>query len=144
MRSGSREQYPAMRHLSVAIIALLAASAVGCSSPDTSRCVPARTTLLDAIATGLTVSGGSLTGGQAVRSTDFSRVWFVAAKIHATGVDDVGVWATNTDPSVSSEGEVGSIFAVDGFAKEFTDWGPAPNGISMSDDGAEIAQACAG
>jgi hypothetical protein len=84
------------------------------------RCEKVSSAVLNAIAEGLTVTGGgTLRGGYAVKSKDFSKVYMVAADIQGTGMEgnsEVGVWATN-----SLDG-TGLIFAVDGLAKEFSDW----------------------
>jgi hypothetical protein len=128
---------------------VIAVLLIACGSPsDMSRCERASDVLLGAIETGLTVTaGGSLRSGFGVRSDDFERVWFVAAEIDGPGMEDagdVGVWATNTAPDVQNAADIGLIFAVDGFAQEFSDWGAdAPEQFSMEDDGAEEARACA-
>jgi len=116
------------------------------TSDTRSRCVAVRRGVLHAIASGLTVQGGSLSKGAAVKSEDFEKVWFVAAEIDGAGglegTGEIGVWATNADPS---RGPSGSIFSVDGFAKEFSDWGDGSTTdatLSMSDDGAQEAVEC--
>jgi hypothetical protein len=61
------------------------------------------------------------------------------------GDGEVGLWATNTEASVTSEAEVHLIFAVNGMATQFSDWGAdAPQQFSGDDDGAAEAKACAG
>lgn len=91
------------------------------------KCEDPERSLVEAIATGLTVSGGGDLEGAAVvtvasdRRND--RGWpaqIVAAQITGAGLDGaVGAWAT-------AETETdGPIFAVDGIAKEFSDWGSA-------------------
>jgi hypothetical protein len=105
-----------------------------------SRCEPVPAALVSAISSGLTVNGGgSLSNAQAVRSTSFSKVWFVAARINGSGMgaDSVGVWATNDLAGA------GMVYAIDGLAHEFSDWGVAKD-ISRSDDGYAEARACAG
>jgi hypothetical protein len=67
----------------------------------------------------------------------------VAADIQGTGMEgdgEIGVWATN-----SLDGS-GSIFAVDGLAKEFSDWGDGDTtdaNIIQSSDGVSEAKECA-
>jgi hypothetical protein len=116
------------------------------TTPQTepSRCEKVSSVVLNAIAEGLTVSGsGTLRGGYAVKSNDFSKVYMVAADIQGTGMEgngEVGVWATN-----SLDGN-GSIFAVDGLAKEFSDWGHGDTtdaNITLSSDGVSEAKECA-
>jgi hypothetical protein len=108
------------------------------------KCQRASRRLLDAIETGLTVTrGGNLRRGYIVQSKDFEKVYMVAADIQGSGMqgsDDIGVWATN-----SPQGE-GVIYAVDGFAQEFSDWGDADKiaaAIDQTADGVEEARSCA-
>lgn len=108
------------------------------------RCERVSSAVLNAIAEGLTVSGsGTLRNGYAVKSKDFSRVYMVAADIQGVGMEgegEVGVWATN-----SLDG-TGLIFAVDGLAKEFSDWGHGDEtdaNITQSSDGVSEAKECA-
>ena len=109
-----------------------------------SRCEKVSSALLNAIAEGLTVSGGGrLRNGYAVKSKDFSKVYMVAADIQGAGMEgnsEVGVWATN------SLDIGGLIFAVDGFAQEFSDWGDGDTtdaNITQSSDGVSEAKECA-
>ena len=108
------------------------------------RCEKVSSALLNAIAEGLTVSGGgTLREGYAVKSKDFSEVYMVAADIQGTGMEgngDIGVWATN-----SLDGS-GLILAVDGLAKEFSDWKHGDTtdaNITLSSDGVSEARECA-
>ena len=116
------------------------------ASPTTvvGRCEKVSSALLNAIAEGLTVSGGgTLRNGYAVNSDDFSNVYMVAADIQGVGMegdDEVGVWATN-----SLDGS-GLISAVDGLAQEFSDWGDGDTTdahITQSSDGVAEAKECA-
>jgi hypothetical protein len=123
-----------------------AGPADGDTTDASSRCESVSRKLLHAITTGLTVSGGgSLSEAAAVRSSDFEKVWFVAAEIDGPGLEgsgDVGIWATNGDPSRRPSG---LIFAVDAIAKEFSDWGDGSTAdaqLSISDDGAQEAADC--
>jgi hypothetical protein len=110
----------------------------------TGRCEKVSSAVLNAIAEGLTVTGGgTLRGGYAVKSKDFSKVYMVAADIQGTGMEgnsEVGVWATNSLDGTSL------IFAVDGLAKEFSDWGHGDTtdaNITLSSDGVSEAKECA-
>jgi hypothetical protein len=117
------------------------------TSPPTTvvgRCEKISSAVLSAIAEGLTVSGsGTLRNGYAVKSKDFSKVYMVAADIQGIGMEgegEVGVWATN-----SLDG-TGLVFAVDGLAKEFTDWGHGDTTdahITQSSDGVDEVKECA-
>jgi hypothetical protein len=110
----------------------------------TGRCELVSSAVLNAIAEGLTVTGGgTLRNGYAVKSDDFSKVYMVAADIQSTGMEgdgEIGVWATN------SLDDTGLIFAVDSFAKEFSDWGHGDTtdaNITASSDGVAEAKECA-
>jgi hypothetical protein len=110
------------------------------------RCQPVSAALLEAIASGLTVSGGGkLRNGFAVKSEDFSEVYFVSAEIDGPGMEgdgEVGTWATN-----SLEPGGGLILAVGGLAHEFSDWGHGEQtdaALSPDDDGVDESQECAG
>jgi hypothetical protein len=115
------------------------------SAPTEPRCKRASKRLLSAIEAGLEVSGGegSLRRGYIVRSEDFSKVYLVAADIQGPGMEgrgDVGVWATNSPRAE------GLIFAVDGMAQEFSDWGDADKtdaAIDQSAHGVDEARRCA-
>ena len=110
----------------------------------TGRCEKVSSAVLNAIAEGLTVTGGgTLRNGYAVKSDDFSKVYMVAADVQGTGMEgdsEIGVWATN-----SLDG-AGLILAVDGIAKEFSDWGHGDTTdahITQSSDGVSEAEECA-
>ncbi len=95
---------------------------------------------MDAISSGLKIGGGgTIRGAQAVRSTDFERVWFVSADLQGSGLEgktDIATWATN------DLNGAGAIYSVDAVAAEFSDWGRPPS-MSMSDDGAQASAQCA-
>jgi hypothetical protein len=110
----------------------------------TGRCEKVSSAVLNAIAEGLTVTGGgTLRNGYAVKSDDFSKVYMVAADIQGAGMEgdnEIGVWATKSLDSA------GLIFAVDGVAKEFSDWGHGDTTdahITQSSDGVSEAEECA-
>ena len=96
-----------------------------------------------AISTGVKGSN-TLRRGYIVRSNDFDKVFMVGAEIDGPSIKDrreVGVWATN-----SKTGN-GLIFAVDGMAKEFSDWGAGDKTdaqIDQTADGVDEAKECAG
>lgn len=90
------------------------------------------------------VGGGSFRNGHTVKSSDYAKVWFVGAEITGEGITPgsaVGIWATD-DLNGS-----GLIYGIDGFAHEFSSWGDGTKiaaAMSMFDDGAQEAKACAG
>ena len=114
------------------------------STPSSDRCLAVSAKKLKNIATGLTIGGGgTLTNGFAVKSNDYEEVWFIAALIDgpSMGKGVVGIWASNR-----LEANDGLIFAIDGFAEEFSDWGVGSTtdaNITQNDDGAQEAAQCA-
>lgn len=123
---------------------VLFALVTGCSASSSSSsasCLDVPSSLTSAIAAGAsTGSGLTPIKASAVKSPDFSQVYFVAMKFSATGVgDSTGVWATN-----SLDG-TGSIMAVDGFAKQFTTWVDASTtqaAIQAGDPSVAAAERC--
>jgi hypothetical protein len=113
------------------------------SSAPSNRCIAVTAAKLESILPLTATGGGTLRNAWAVKSSDFSKVWFLAAEMDFSGGGEgngqIGVWATNDlEPVVG-------FFSVNGLALEFTDWadGPASDAqLSMSDDGASEAQAC--
>lgn len=119
-------------------------SGSGTATAEATRCLPVATEVVKAIASGLTVTnGGTLRPARAVRSGDYERVFFVSAEIDGPGLEgdgEVGTWATNRIDSAR-----GLIFAVDAFAREFSDWGDGRKTdaeFSLERDGAEESRSC--
>lgn len=116
------------------------------SSELESRCVPASQAQIDRVRVGVkgVQESNDITSVYAVRSNDYERVWFVAAEITGPGIqpkDAVGLWAISGELD-----EPGLTLSVDGFAKEFSDWGDGTKTdaeLSMFDDGAQDALDCA-
>ena len=77
--------------------------------------------------------------GYAIKSTDFSNVYFLAIQFSATGVDEqVGVWARNGIDS-------GIIMSVDPIAQNFTVWPDADGtdaAIAPNDPSVKSAKSC--
>lgn len=60
------------------------------------------------------------------------------------GDGSIGVWATNRDPEVTDS--TGTIYAVGGFAHQFSDWGEGEKTkaeLRVTDTGAKAATKCA-
>jgi hypothetical protein len=121
------------------------AETAGQEAPASGGCEDVPKALVEAIATGLIVPGGGmLRQAQAVKSGDFDDVYFVSAEIDAAGLEglgDIGTWAKSGPLRVGG----GSIYSVDGVAKEFSDWGDGGKTdaqLSMEDDGAAASQEC--
>jgi hypothetical protein len=112
------------------------------SSAPVSRCIAVSAAKLESILP-LSVAGGTLRNGWAVRSADYNEIWFLAAEMDFPGGGEgngqIGMWATgDLEPVVG-------FYSVNGFALEFSSWadGPASDAqLSMSDDGASEAEAC--
>ena len=109
-------------------------------TPETPSCIALSSTTLANIAEGAQDGVGmSPIRGFAVKSPDFSKVYFLAVEFSATGVENqVGVWARNGI-------EDGLILSADSFAKQFTVWPDASKTdaqISASDRSISNAKAC--
>ncbi len=87
------------------------------------------------------VGGMKFTRGAAVKSRDYKNVYMIAGRFDAPGApDSVGVWAAN-----SKTPDVQLILAVNGFAKEFTDWidgDQSQANVTQAADGVSEARAC--
>ncbi len=106
------------------------------------RCEPAPRVLLDAIESRLRLDILSLRDGFVVRSDDWPAIWFVAAEIDGSGLEqrgNVGVWVTD-DASLGA----GAVLAVNYLARGFSGGADANDarGLSMNNDGAREAQLC--
>ena len=112
------------------------------SSAPATRCIEVSAAKLESILP-LTVAGGTLRNGWAVRSADYNEIWFIAAEMDFPGGGEgngqIGMWATgDLEPVVG-------FFSVNGLALQFSSWadGPASDAqLSMSDDGASEAESC--
>jgi hypothetical protein len=112
---------------------LLAACGSSRAGGQAVSCQPAGAAIVTAISTGL-VGGTHLSNAKATRDPERQNVWLVAARIEGPSMSgQVGVWATN-DLSAS-----GLIYAVDGFADQFSDWGPLPDRSATE---SEIGRGC--
>jgi hypothetical protein len=107
-------------------------------SQEPERCVNVPSDKLEALESGLNLSGGSLRDGWAVKSRDFNNVYFIAAEIDGPGIEgdgDVGLWASNSLDINAM------MFSVDSVAQEFSVF-PKHKDVSRFDDGAEEAKSC--
>jgi hypothetical protein len=106
-------------------------------------CLPVSESLINSIGQGFETS--TLTGRAAgFVARQYADVKFVAVEFVPNGLSEpeVAVFGTNDD-DISDVQLNGLIIAVDGFAKEFSDWGDAPNiGLSIGDEGAQEAVEC--
>lgn len=138
------------RSITALVIAAGLASLTGCGGRTTSTptsaaadCVDATNIAVNGIMKGATGDGMKFVSAKAVKSPDFSKVYFIAMKFSATGVEDqVGVWASN-----SLEPGGGLIMAIDGVAQQFSDWGPGSSTtakISTVDPVVAVAKSCLG
>lgn len=87
---------------------------------------------------------GTLKNARAVKSEDFKKVYFISAELEGESTEVVGkiaTWARTGPLRVGG----GLIYAVDGFANEFSnadDGGDTDAQLSMDDDGAEESRIC--
>ena len=109
---------------------------------DESRCLAVSAAKIESILPLTAFGGGTLRDAYAVKSLDYSKVWFIAAEMDFAGGEgdgEIGVWATNDlEPVVG-------FYSVNFVALEFTDWADGPKSdaqLSMSDDGASEAEEC--
>jgi hypothetical protein len=106
-------------------------------------CLEVSETLVDSIGYGFDSS--KLTGRAAgFGASQYGDVKFVAVEFIPDGLSDpeVAVFGTNDD-DIGDISLNGLIISVDGFAKEFSDWGDAPGiGLSITDDGAQESKEC--
>jgi hypothetical protein len=106
-------------------------------------CLEVSKYLLEAIGTGIIDSQITGRGAEFVAS-EFADVRFVAVEFIPNGLSDaeVAIFATNDD-NLADEELNGVIFAADGFAQEFSDWGsPETLGLSSASKGARESEEC--
>jgi hypothetical protein len=111
------------------------------SSPSANvQCIAIPSLVLADIASG-EESGVGMTpiAGYAVKSPDYSNVYFLAIQFSASGIDDqVGVWARNGI-------DTGIIMSVDSIAQNFTVWPDADGtdaAIATTDPSVSSAKSC--
>jgi hypothetical protein len=106
-------------------------------------CLEVSNYLIEAIGTG--ISDSQITGrGAGFLASEFADVRFVAVEFIPNGLSDpeVAIFATNDD-NLADEELNGVIFAADGFAQEFSDWGsPETLGLSIASKGAKESEEC--
>lgn len=112
---------------------------------DSFGCLRVSEELVSSIAQGF--DGSKLTGNAAgYRASEYADVKFVAVEFIPNGdtASQKAVFATNDDDLANATLN-GLIVAVDGFAKEFSDWGSAPKlNMSIADKGANESLECLG
>jgi hypothetical protein len=111
------------------------------SAAAAAECLDATNIAMNGIMKGATGEGMTFVSAKAIKSPDFAKVYFIAMKFSAAGVEDqVGVWASN-----SLEPGGGLIMAIDGVAQQFSDWGPGSSTaakISAADPSVAAAESC--
>ena len=104
------------------------------------QCIEIPSLVLADIASGEESGVGMIpVAGYAIKSPDFSNVYFLAIQFSATGIDDqIGVWARNGIDS-------GIIMSVDSIAQNFTVWPDADGtdaAIASNDPSVSSAKSC--
>jgi hypothetical protein len=110
------------------------------SASSNVQCISIPPNVMADIASGEEAGAGMIpVSGYAVKSPDFSNVYFLAIQFSATGVDEqVGVWARNGIDS-------GIIMSVDPIAQNFTVWPDADGtdaAIAPNDPSVKSAKSC--
>jgi len=137
-------------------VALAACSAAPTPTPEPAStpepaadCTAAPAWTVAAIQEGITAEGATLTDAYAVPAADLTgppivedarwspRAWWIAGRISGGGVDEVGVWLTNS----LDEADPGLIFGVNTAAAAYSDWG-ADVATPIGGTGIEAAEAC--
>ena len=106
-------------------------------------CLSVSPTLLNGIGQGF---GGSELSGKAAGfiASDFADVKFIALEFTPTGetTSQIAIFGTNDD-DLSDDIINGLVIPVDGFAKEFSDWGQSAQvDLSVSDQGVAESKEC--
>jgi hypothetical protein len=120
-----------------AVLIVLGAIGSGGDNDYVVTCSTAPAAVVDAVASGLTTAGpGSLTRGRIGRVSGSAGAYLVA-DIEAEGIEGSGplaVWWVGGDLTGY---DVGPIAAIDGIAREFSDWGAAAQPGSPADEARE-------
>jgi len=113
-------------------------TASGSSLPP--RCIVVPPAIARAVASQLKGKGHKLVGAQAVKTTAFSSVFFVSARIRGAPSTPIGTWATNNL-------DIGGlVFSIDPVAKKYSKWGDGSQfdpKLTMKADGARVSRVCA-
>ncbi|MBI5414848.1 hypothetical protein HZA38_05040 [Candidatus Peregrinibacteria bacterium] len=111
--------------------------------PKVSRCEEVPLVVVSNLEDGLNIQGGgSLKGAKAVKSNEFSSVYFVSADLDGLGLEGTNDIATF---AVNSLDGTGLMFSVSNVAGAFSDWGSGENTdahLTMRSDGAQESQDC--
>jgi len=105
------------------------------------RCIDVPANALSRIEIGLTTDGFSLRNAKAVRSNDFTKVYFVSVYLQGESLPEADI-ATF---SMNALDGPAMVLAIDDHAKKFTDW---PDGertqsrMTLNDDGARESRDC--
>lgn len=117
-----------------ATAALLAVLLTGCAGTAPATPPMPCETVDAAYAKGIVATA---TRAGAVKAEGFANVHMIAVAFTTPGGEQVGVWATN---ALSGSG---SVFAVDGFARQFSDW-PSSDVVDISASEPDVAEAIRG
>lgn len=116
---------------------------------EASRCLEVPDVMVTRLNDGLNIRGGSIKNLSAVKSDDFSSVYFISGELDGPGLEREGDVATFMTNKLDS---TGMTFSADAVATEFSDW---PNitstnllgegvslGVLMASDGFRESQDC--
>lgn len=117
---------------------------------ETSRCLAVPDVIVTRLNDGLNMSGGSIKNLSAVKSTDFSSVYFISGELDGPGLEREGDIATFMTNKLDYDG---ATFSADAIATEFSDWpditktnvladGGVSLGALMSSDGFKESREC--
>ena len=139
---------PYLLILSFILVVICACGSGHSAAPQiSSRCEPASPAQIETLRSAINdvQAGNGIANVYAVRSKDFEQVWMVAGQITGPGIEPgkvIGVWAIGGEKDAPS-----LCLSVDHVAESFSGYNLASRtkaAITMSSDGVEEAEACAG
>lgn len=106
------------------------------------RCEPVPQATVDLIASGLTISNGSLSNAAAVKSDSGPTLWIVAAQVNGDdfeGDQYIATWGVIDGIEVD---EITAMTGTDDFTKGISSWGDESDIFTNLADGVNAAIAC--
>lgn len=125
--------------IALGLVAVLAGAFAYGRHQELARCETVPPEMVAFIVSGADFGGYALSNVHAVRSNDFTRVYFISGQITIPGQpSSIGTWAsTRLDGSQP-------VWAIDLSARTSTHWGTGPSGagVSLNDEGAQLSRDC--